>query len=198
MLRDFQTDLLFSKQVARSSEVLTLEAFFRRAKITVPSINADRNGVDYIVTPPGGEPIFIDCKRRMRGCSRYWKNGIPELQLERFSVVPCPREPKGIVGWTLDASKKTDLVLFSFDPSDCDLAFLYSFHLLRLAFLENGQKWKPLYQQPDQDSGRWKSRCMFVPEFLVTDAVIKVSRLRPVALRPPEDPDLHRQGHCSA
>jgi hypothetical protein len=132
----------------------------------------DRLGIDYIASLRGGAQVYIDAKARDVGCSQWWK-GEPELALEDWSVVRENGNP-GKVGWTLDESKQTNLVLFTFDPEDTQLCYLVSFQLLRVAFRRNYNPWLRQYKQDTQQSPGWRSHCVFVPVSVVFDAICDV------------------------
>ena len=130
----------------------------------------DLNGIDYWAVLRKGARVGIDHKLREAGCKRFWKNGSPELPMEIWSVMPDTAN-KGVTGWTLSETKNTDYVLFTFDLSDSDQAFLLPFQLLRIAFHNNYAHWRSLYIQRPQESVRgglrWKSEAAFVPANIV-------------------------------
>lgn len=173
---DFCGQLEFSKGQRQTTDLDTIKAMIDGcASVQVADRNLDRQGIDYIATLRGGAEIFIDAKAREKGCSRFWKSG-PEFALEDYSVVPrFPGDP-GKAGWTLDESKKTHLILFTFDPSDTDDCFLVSFQLLRMAFRRNYRTWKDQYKNDTQQSNGWKSHCIFVPASVVLDAIQQTSK----------------------
>ena len=135
----------------------------------------DKAGIDYIATIDGGQDIGIDAKSRRPGSSKYW-SGEPELPMERWSVCPTDTQA-GRVGWTLDKTKQTDYILFTFDPDDSRKAYLLPFHQLRRAFLRWGQAWLETYgKQGDwfyesSNGGEWRSAAVFVPATVVIEAV---------------------------
>lgn len=93
--------------------------------------------------------------------------------LERWSVEPCASSPAGKIGWTLDPAKITDLVLFTFDPTDTTVVYLLPFQHLRKAFIDFGKSWLDEYGPMafQSTNGRWRSACLFVPAGEVLDAV---------------------------
>lgn len=127
----------------------------------------DKKGVDYIVTTSGGAEIYIDAKTRMPGASRYWKNGIPDLALEKYSVVEQKK-----VGWLFKKSDiHPDYILFTFDRSDTDKCFLIPFHLLKKACYQKGREWFLKYPYREQNNGTYKSSALYVPADVVIRAV---------------------------
>lgn len=154
------------------------------------TVEQDRKGIDYIATLRQGREINIDHKRRDVGCSKYWSHG-PEFALEKWSVLPRGKYEiplaRSKAGWTLDESKDTEMVFFHYDPSDSIECFLVSFQLLRMAFIRYIDSWMGYQNQKDewiqkgqwkvdkQDSSRWESQCVFVPAWVVFDAMNEVS-----------------------
>lgn len=144
------------------------------------STSLDRIGVDYVATLRGGTRILIDAKTRTPDSSRWWKQAtMPELALEIYSVKPNGLQP-GKVGWTLNESSAVHLILYTFDPSDTEAAYLLPFQHLRIAFRQNFHSWSKIYRRKDQVSRRgamtWRSECMFVPAHIVLMAIDAVSR----------------------
>jgi len=139
-------------------------------------VDIDKLGIDYIATLRLGSKIHLDVKRRERGVSRYW-DGEPELTLEQWSVCPSG-SLRGVVGWTLDESKATDYVLYTFDPSDCGTAYLIPFQLLRMAYLHNNGAWRQRYKIGRcTTDGRYETESVFVPCSKVLEAVSAEMRL---------------------
>ncbi len=130
----------------------------------------DKTGVDYIATLSAGAKIYIDAKARMKGASRYWKHNEPELALETWSVVPRFGR-SGKIGWTLSESSDVDMILYTFDPSDCNCFYLLPFQHLRLAFIERLDEWKRKYGTLTERSNGWMSEAIFVPASTVINAI---------------------------
>lgn len=130
----------------------------------------DKNGIDYVATLENGAEIYIDGKTRTPGASRYWKNGVPELALELWSVKESRKK-----GWAVSTACNVDYILFTFDKQDCDKYFFIPYQLLRKAFMEHGRTWCELYQRKTQASyghgAKWHSEAVFVPAPIVLQAV---------------------------
>jgi hypothetical protein len=168
----------FSRGVRESTDLATIKKMIPGCVSVVKTDEQqDKNGIDYIATLRRGREINIDAKAREAGCSVYWNDG-PEVALEIWSVKPLNGH-RGKTGWTLDESKETELVLFTFDPQDCPNCYLVSFQLLRIAFRKNILKWIDTYRvatQKSKENGRmWQSQCVFVPVDTVYDAMRDVS-----------------------
>lgn len=146
----------------------------------------NRLGVDYVAVLRGGAEVFVDAKARRKLPERVrWSHG-PDLQLETWSVVPgtCPDCPRGKPGWTVDESKITDLVLFTFDPEDTKLCYLVGHQHLRMAMRRNYDAWATRWGPPKpqttpctrcRGAHSYESRCMFVPAAEVLDAISRCS-----------------------
>ncbi len=181
---DFQTQLDFSRGVREVSDIDTIRNMIPGCiSVLKTREEMDRQGVDYIARLRKGDELLIDAKTRVRGCSKYWKSE-PEVALEVWSVRPGGKyqtpQSREKTGWTLSESKHVDLILYTFDPIDCDDVFLVSFPLLRMAFHRHFGKWtKPMneggFKRDIQDSFRWESECIFVPIGVVHDGIKAVS-----------------------
>jgi hypothetical protein len=138
------------------------------------SIVDEKKGTDYFVYLNGGAKIKVDAKNREVGAKKFWKYGEPELACETWSMVPTDSFI-GKIGWTLDSTSQTDLVLYTFDSSDSEYWYLIPFQHLRMAFAKYKGEWTKKYKELPQFSKegtkRWKSMCVFVPVNTVISAV---------------------------
>jgi hypothetical protein len=134
-------------------------------------IETDKSGIDYIATLRGGAEICIDAKTREPGCSRYWKNGEPELAIETWSVV----ENK-IPGWTYKENSQVDYILYTFPENDCREYFFIPFQLLRKVSIENYKEWSRDYPKKKQRNRTYHSEAIFVPADVVIAAIEKAMR----------------------
>ena len=92
----------FSSERVQGSNTETIKSMIPGCvSVEVASLELDLKGIDYIATLKSGRTLNIDAKTRERGCSAFWKNGEPDLALERYSVVPDGCH-KGKMGWTLE------------------------------------------------------------------------------------------------
>ena len=151
-----------------------IKKYFPKCKTVIKAdIEQDKKGADYIATLEGGAVIYIDVKTRVKGASRYWQYGEPELALESHSVVE-----KEKIGWTFSDSAITDYVMFTFDPSDTELFYIFPFQQLRRAFWQNFKEWKAAYGLKEQVSDNWHSAAVFVPVPVVIKAMTKLMILK--------------------
>lgn len=177
---NFNERLEFSMGAKKSSDMETIRSLLDGCDSVRPHEGqGDDNGIDYIATLRRGAIVNIDVKTREAGCSRYWRNNQPELAIEIWSVMPdgifaTPRH-KAKAGWTIDEKKSTDLVLYTFDASDTNLAFLLPFQSLRMAARRMINKWMKEFKVDVQRSNRgqlqWQSQAVFVPAQIVINAI---------------------------
>src|SRR3990172_4723329 len=172
---DFYERLKFSQGICQKEDTETIKKMIVGCiKIVKTNTDDDLTGIDYYAYLRGGREIAIDAKRRDKGASKYWKNGHPELALEIWSAIPTEYN-KGKTGWTLDESKQTELVLFTFE--DIKICYLISFQLLRIAFIKYYPIWKNKYFLPKpQNSGKWKSQCIFIPITEIFNAIQDIQK----------------------
>ena len=171
---DFDQKLSFSLGERENFDMNLIRKALAPSCVSVEKTDAetDKTGVDYIATLRRGATILIDAKSREKGSSRFWKNGEPELALEKWSVYPDPWQ-QGKAGWTLNEKRNTDMILYTFDPSDTRTYYLLPFHHLRMAFMHNLKAWEQRYGLKKQVSRRWRSEAVFVPAGVVLDAIRK-------------------------
>jgi hypothetical protein len=172
---NFQSQLAFSvRSFGRTFEQIISETLPGIVSVEKTCVDVDKTGVDYIATLRGGSRINIDLKLRSEGCSKFWKNGVEELALEVWSVMP-EGNMKGKAGWTLDEAKDTHYTLHAFSEKDSHNAYLLPFQLLRKAFRLNAKRWMEQFRVEVQSSGSWKSQCVFVPALMVVSAISEAS-----------------------
>ena len=172
-MHDFNQKLQFSLGEREKFDIgLLKEAICGCVSVEKTDVEMDRGGVDYVAVLRKGARILIDAKARERGASRYWKDGEPELALEKWSVVKNGWQ-EGVAGWTPKESNPADMILYTFDPADTKMFYLLPFQHLRMAFVHNMKHWQERYQTKRQDSGNWQSEAVFVPASVVIDAVTK-------------------------
>lgn len=116
----------------------------------------DRQGVDLWAVRDNGEKIGIDLKYRS-------SNQNNKLPLETWSVIEDNRN-RGIVGWTRDTNKLTDIVVWYW--ADGHYA-AFPFKPLCEWFSSNWQNCLSNYHSSIQCSTKndltWYSQCVFVP-----------------------------------
>jgi hypothetical protein len=191
MLHCFDTYLNASKtDDAQKTDMAAIKSKLTGCVDIRPAKNdEDRAGIDYIATIKGGGEVYIDLKTRAAGCSKYWKARsrkgeiIPELAIETWSVCPNRRRPNGEVGWTFDCRKKTDLILYRFDPQDYGDPFLVPFQILRMAAEQRRDDWALCCKIDRQRNHSYFSESIFVRADWVMNAMNTVMFGKPVSER---------------
>lgn len=179
MIYEFDECLANSKGVQQESDAKTVMSLLPGCiEVRPASVAEDKTGTDFVATISDKRTVLVDKKSRTPGCSRFWR-GDTELALEEWSVMPGGkfRTPahRQKTGWTLDASKSHELILFTFDQSDSTDVYMFPFQPLRIAFQRHLEEWKRKYKNDTQTSVRgdigWQSHCIFVPTRVVWDAI---------------------------
>lgn len=130
-------------------------------------VSNDRTGVDWWVELESQDRhLGVDVKARAED---YALRGADDYALETWSVV----EDK-VPGWTRDALKKTDYILFFW--AETGRFALVPFRLLLAVFEEKWELWSSMYRTAVQRTtggrGRdWHSQCVFVPRRVVWGAL---------------------------
>ena len=176
MTYDFQERLAFSQGARCASDAETIKALLDGCDTVTENVTVGNdNGIDYIAKLRKGAVVYIDAKTREKGCSKYWRGGSPELAIETWSVMPGGKfntpKTQARAGWTIDESKPTDMILYTFDQSDCSTAFLLPFQSLRMAARRMLKDWMCKFKTDIQTSGGWQSQAVFVPADVVIDSI---------------------------
>lgn len=128
----------------------------------------DRNGTDYWVEHARGTHFSVDVKRRAEDWTAKAEPS-DDLALEIWSVME-----KQKVGWTRDATKRTDYVLWLWQ--DTGRWCLMPFAMLCAVFQEHWQAWTaryPTHEQFTPEFGGYHSQCVFVPREVVWEALYR-------------------------
>ena len=153
---DFQERLEFSHGMAPRADVEEILRENIPACIGVQKATEkdDRNGTDWwCIRRPPLRNLSVDVKvRDVDPIEKCWGD---DLALETWSVI------NEKVGWTRDATKQTDFILWMFVPTGRWV--LVPFPMLCKVFQDKWRLWSTLYKRDVQDSGSWKSECIFVP-----------------------------------
>lgn len=129
----------------------------------------DKQGVDWWVEMSTARHLAIDAKVR----ESDWASTHPDeddLALESWSVVE-----KSVPGWTRDASKRCDYVLWLW--KDTKRFCLIPFPMLCRVFSNHWREWCRTYrtarQHTPRESGGYHSECVFVPRREVWAAIYR-------------------------
>jgi len=180
MAYGFQERLKFSQGVRMETDTETIKSMLPGCvSVEKASADLDKRGVDYIATLRGGAEVYIDAKTRQgKMWSRHFDRNDPEVAIEKWSVCPGGKynipEERAKTGWTLDESKITDMILYTWDEAT-DKAYLVPFQTLRTAARLYWCRWEriyKLYRQESHKQGRqWESEAMFIPVSMVLKAM---------------------------
>ena len=160
---NFDERLRFSEGFARDMEKILRQEFPACTDIRKASKSWDKKGVDYWVYGYD-KSIAIDAKIR----DEDWKEkGEDDLALESWSIIDKK------VGWTRDATKRTDFVVWFWQ--DTGRYFLVPFRPLCAIFSQYWQQWRenPWFEVAQQTSGEWESECIFVPRKLIVQKLLQ-------------------------
>ena len=169
MARDysFQDQLGLSHGIAgdRTVEAILLAHIPNAVSVEVSAVSDDKQGTDYWVYRNNAKPLSVDLKAR--NDDPMVSFGKDDLALETWSV-------KGRkIGWTLDASRGTDYILWLFRPTK--RWALVPFPMLCAVFTEHRDEWVARYSSPTQSSNNrsWESECVFVPRREIWAAIYR-------------------------
>ncbi len=180
MSNDFDEKLAYSKGKNGENDIQTIRTMLGCLDVRQADVSMDKRGVDYIATLRRGAQVFVDSKTREPGCRKYWRSG-EEVAVEIWSVMPGGKHETPIhrakIGWTLDESKITDYILYTWDKTDCEFAYLVAFQVLRVATRRNLKNWIKMFGTKIQNSGSWESQAVFVPIGIVLDAMRDVQKM---------------------
>jgi len=167
MARDFtlQDQLAFSNGISESKDVvdILLRTIPGACNVHRAAHVNDRNGTDWWVEHASGKHLSIDAKVR----EVDWQKRHPDeddLALETWSV--CE---KRIVGWTRNAEKRTDYILWLWVDTGrwCLLAFPMLCHVFTMKWMEWKERYKVRQQRTLPARGSisqpYHSECVFVP-----------------------------------
>ena len=157
----FEERLAMSSGVAASADVRSILLKHIPGAVNVhqaATVN-DRQGIDWWVEMSTAKHLAVDAKVR----EQDWAARNPhedDLALESWSVVE-----KQVPGWTRDANKKCDYVLWLW--KDTGRFCLVPFPMLCGVFSRRWQSWRVDYKTRQQHTpranGGYHSECVFVP-----------------------------------
>jgi hypothetical protein len=134
----------------------------------------DKAGTDFWVKRQGLPALSVDMKIRADDWSVKPPDYPDDLALESWSVVPVGGHT-GIVGWTRNAAKRSDFILWYW--RDTGRFFLVSFPALCCVFSRLWQDWRAQFKTRAQSTpgadGRcgWQSECIFVPRSILVETL---------------------------
>jgi hypothetical protein len=162
-------DYDFTKQLEKSDTDSIQEHVSRYLQQAFPDVSAvnrastveDRSGVDYWVVVSQNKSIGVDVK--VRDLDPIETGYGDDIALEIWSSIGYS------VGWSLDSKKQTDYVLWFWTTTN--RFFLVPFLMLCQVFRDNYDTWTGKYKRAVQNSGSWRSECVFVPRSEIVSAL---------------------------
>lgn len=168
-MQDFNKDLEFSLgERERIDCDIIKKCILNCVNVIKTDKYLDKKGIDYVATLDGGAKVNIDAKARRKGAVKYGCE--PPLALEIWSVMPN-NSSKGKPGWTCNRETNVDMILYTFDKSECDKFYLIPYQSLRIAFQKHCKDWMRIYKPRIQHNAGWNSMAIFVPANIVLQAV---------------------------
>jgi len=127
----------------------------------------DIHGTDYWAYRADESRLSIDAKIRHKD---FAQGRFPQddLALETWSSIP-EGVRQGKIGWTRDPAKRTDYIFWYW--AETGRYLLVPFPMLYAVFAERWKEWRAAYKHRTQDSGGWRSECVFVPRVVVRQAM---------------------------
>ena len=190
---EFFEKLNYSFEVTSKFDMEVLKQVIPNCRdVRKSSMERDKFGIDYIATLKGGSEVYIDAKTREVGASKWWKYGEPELALETWSVCPGGKynTPNNLKkpGWSWDSSKLSDLILYTFHPSDTSNAYILPFQHIRMAVHKYMREWIAKYgiktQETEINGFRYESQAVFIPASVLVEAISDMSVITPSTHQP--------------
>lgn len=198
MRSSFLQQLNFSEDIVLENSLVThLTEIIPAATGVVKSVTSDdRNGTDYWIQRENHlPPISVDVKHR--SFDPLIKFGTDDACIETTSVYTG--EPNGKwkddhrakVGWTLDESKRTDLIIYTWPATDTDRRYwILYFPLLCRASQLHWRTWAEQYGEKPAQNETYLTLSIYPPRTVIEAAIKELQQLRyhPHHRRPLEPP----------
>jgi hypothetical protein len=168
---DFNERMAMSQGIAATADVrmILLAEIPGAVNVTNAAPVNDKQGVDWWVEMSSARHLAVDAKVR----ETDWVSTHPnedDLALESWSVIE-----KEIPGWTRDAAKRCDYVLWLW--KDTGRFCLVPFPMLCKVFSDNWKAWRTRFRTNQQFTprsvGGYHSECIFVPRREVWAAIYR-------------------------
>lgn len=158
---DFHERMSMSSGTAAVADVRTvlLGNIPGAVNVTPAATANDKHGIDWWVELSTAKHLAVDAKVR----EKDWAKQRPDeddLALESWSVVE-----KNVIGWTRDANKKCDYVLWLWKDTGryCLIPFPMLCHVFSRHWAVWVGKYKTRQQFTPRGTGGYHSECVFVP-----------------------------------
>lgn len=180
MLYDFQERLTFSQGIALEQNLigLLLDSIPGSTQVVRASPEEDRAGVDYWINRRGLPPVAVDVKHNSYDPIARWRED--SACIETTSVYVGPPGPpwrdeyRLKPGWTIDETKRADLVVYTWPVSQNHRRFwvLY-FPALCRAAQENWRLWAEMYGEKAAKNNGYVTLSVHPPRHVIAAAMRK-------------------------
>jgi hypothetical protein len=180
MMHNFYERLAFSEGVALEQGLIEhlLDSIPGSIRIVRADEPDDKSGVDYWIERRGLPPVGIDVKHRDIDPIERWNSD--DACIETTSVYGGPPKPPWLdenrrkPGWTIDGSKRTDLIVYTWPAPQGHRRFwvLYFPHLCRAA-QENWRQWARQYGEKPAMNDGYLTLCVYPPRRVIAEAMRK-------------------------
>lgn len=177
---DFNERLAFSEGIglSESIEAHILESIPKAYEITRANLIEDKSGVDYWVLRDGLKPLSIDVKHREFCPIERWNSD--DACIETTSVYLGPDNGEWLdkyrskVGWTLDESKQTDYILYTWPYAEKLRFWILPFPFLCMAAQKNWQKWVEFFGEKRAQNNGYITLAVYPPRKIIALAIKKL------------------------
>lgn len=177
MIHQFHERLAFSETGERQKAVLErLRELLGGWGVEKASPEEDRQGTDYWIAGPHGRNFSVDLK--VRGHCPIERNNSDDACIETCAIyrgppqTPWREECRAVEGWTLDANKRTDLIVYTW-PSGPDRIRYWAvyFPLLRAAARRYWRVWAQKYGELPARNPGYLTLNVFPPRGVILAAM---------------------------
>lgn len=175
---DFKERLKFSQGIELSGDVLKYISRIvpRNTGVRKATVLEDKSGTDYWIERVGNPPISIDVKHR--GFCPIEKFGSDDACIETTSVYKGAGPPwdeeerlKSKVGWTLDTTKRTDFIVYTWPKNKGVRFWVVPFLPLCAAARRNWRAWARKYEERSAKNNGYRTPSVYPPRQVIAKAI---------------------------
>ena len=176
-VHNFCERLAFSEGIEDGDEVLSAIARMvpNADQVIRASQDDDKQGTDYWITRTHGLPaLSIDVKRRSYcPIEKFNKDDacIETTSVYRGAGPPWVTERREKVGWTLDYSKRTDFIVYTWPNQDRTRFWILPFVPLCQAARINWRSWVNTYKEIPAANYNYQTLCVYPSRQEITQAM---------------------------
>ena len=178
-IHDFQERLAFSEGIQPGSELLTavMSMVPNACTIKRATVSEDKSGTDYWITRSHGLPaLSIDMKNRGYCPIERWSSDdacIETTSVYRGNGPQWQDDGRQKVGWTIDYSKRTDFVVYTW-PNDQGTRFwIVPFVPLCAAARAHWREWAASYGERAAWNDGYRTLSVYPPRSVIAKAMRK-------------------------